>query len=304
MIIKKEEDIEKVFTTNENIEVDEDFLKTLQYKLTIKAYLKSTGKELKGSATVDILNLCNDFQNSIYKIYAHYVKNKDDARSLTEEEKQELTCIFKVGEGSVWDRLENMSGIIESFKGNKEAVIAFVVFIICLSGYGIANLYFQNQNNRIQAEYNEKEVNNAYEFARNVANEAQKNIILATTNPKLKLEHLQFNDDEKKIIKGEQIYKIAKEIKEKKQDTITDSIEDYFYVKSLQNKGKNGKQKIAVIENETMKIEVKIVENLFEKNKQELYKYFDNYTKIKCEIVVEKDTDGNIINGILTKIIN
>lgn len=63
------------------------------------------------------------------------------------------------------------------------------------------------------------------------------------------------------------------------------------------------KQKIAILENETMKIEVKIVEDFFEKNKQELYKYFDDYTKIKCEVIVEKDEDGNIVNGILNNIV-
>lgn len=39
MIIKNESDIEKVFSTNENVEIDEEFLRTLEYKLTIKAYL-------------------------------------------------------------------------------------------------------------------------------------------------------------------------------------------------------------------------------------------------------------------------
>lgn len=34
MIIKNESDIEKVFSTNENVEIDEEFLRTLEYKLT------------------------------------------------------------------------------------------------------------------------------------------------------------------------------------------------------------------------------------------------------------------------------
>ena len=141
------------------------------------------------------------------------------------------------------------------------------------------------------------------EFARKVASEAQKNIILASANPKLKLEYLQFNNDEKKKIYGDEVYRRAGEIKENKKDTITNKIESYFYIKSLHNRGRNGKQKIAILENETMKIEVKIVEDFFEKNKQELYKYFDDYTKIKCEVIVEKDEDGNIVNGILNNIV-
>ena len=291
MIIKNEEDIDKIFLTNENVEIDECLLNKLQYKLTIKAYLN--GDELKGSATTDILNLCNDFQNSIYKIYAHYVKNKDDARSLTDEEKQKLSCIFKIGEGSVFDELKNMTSIIEAFRDNKVALVA-----LCVCVFGIISWKY------LDVKQSETQTKNTYDFARKVANDAQKNIILASANPKIQLEYLQFNDDESKKLLGEKVYKKAEEIKEEKNDTITNTIKEDFFVKSLQNKGKNGKQKIAVLENDNMKIEVKIVENLFEKNKQELYKYFDNYTKIKCEIVVEKDTDGNIINGILTKIIN
>ena len=299
MIIKNESDIEKVFSTNENVEIDEEFLKTLEYKLTIKAYLKSDGNELKGSATTDILNLCNDFQNSIYKIYAHYVKNKDDARSLTDEEKQELACIFKIGEGTVWDRLENMSSIIESFKNNKVALVALVVMVSGIVGWKYLDYKQEEGKNNTQKEMQ----NNTYEFARKVASEAQKNIILASANPKLKLEYLQFNNDEKKKIYGDEVYRRAGEIKENKKDTITNKIESYFYIKSLHNRGRNGKQKIAILENETMKIEVKIVEDFFEKNKQELYKYFDDYTKIKCEVIVEKDEDGNIVNGILNNIV-
>ena len=111
------------------------------------------------------------------------------------------------------------------------------------------------------------------------------------------------DNDEKKKIYGDEVYRRAGEIKENKKDTITNKIESYFYIKSLHNRGRNGKQKIAILENETMKIEVKIVEDFFEKNKQELYKYFDDYTKIKCEVIVEKDEDGNIVNGILNNIV-
>lgn len=273
---------------NKKIELSDELLDKLEYKLTIKAYVN--GKELKGSATADILNLCNDFQVSVYKLYAHYFKNKDDARSLTDEEKQKLACIFKIGEGSVFDKLDNMKAIIDAFRGNKEALIAFVVFIAGIVGWK----YF---------DYKQKEAeNNTYEFARKVASEAQRNIILASANPKLKLEYLQFNDSDQKIY-GDTIYKKAEEIREDKNDTTAETIVGYFVVKSLINKGKNGKQKIAILENEKMKIEAKIVEDLFEKNKKDLYNYFDNYTKIKCEVVIEKDAEGNIVNGILNKII-
>ncbi len=70
---------------------------------------------IQGHITTDLLNICNAWQNAIYSLYANVVKRKDDARSLTLQEREKLTLVFKVTEGSLNEYVENIKGCIKYF---------------------------------------------------------------------------------------------------------------------------------------------------------------------------------------------
>ena len=235
-------------TDYKNIEYTDNLINKIQYKIDIDATDKNTKKELKGFITTDISNACiTNFQNAIYTIYAYYVYDKKDARSLKDEDKTNLQCSFYVKEGSTDISVlpECIKEIINSLSNlPMKTQLLIIAGIIVVSGF-----YFGyktiDSNNQVK-----KFIDNN-KIIRDIVKNNNETIIKALSSDKMVLNSVKYNNEEP--ISEDKIYSLAKELNNKQNNKKTKQKEEYklivknFIIQTIKRKKQFYKVKIILL---------------------------------------------------------
>ena len=235
-------------TDYKNIEYTDNLINKIQYKIDIDATDKNTKKELKGFITTDISNACiTNFQNAINTIYAYYVYDKKDARSLKDEDKTNLQCSFYVKEGSTDISVlpECIKEIINSLSNlPMKTQLLIIAGIIVVSGF-----YFGyktiDSNNQVK-----KFIDNN-KIIRDIVKNNNETIIKALSSDKMVLNSVKYNNEEP--ISEDKIYSLAKELNNKQNNKKTKQKEEYklivknFIIQTIKRKKQFYKVKIILL---------------------------------------------------------
>lgn len=287
-------------TDYKNIEYTDNLISKIQYKIDIDATDKNTKKELKGFITTDISNACiNNFQNAINTIYAYYVYDKKDARSLKDEDKTNLQCSFYIREGTTDISVlpECIKEIINSLSNlPMQTQLSIIAGIVVICGFYFGYKIIDSNNQAKKFIDNNKMISD-------IVKNNNETIIKALSSDKMVLNSVKYNNEEP--ISGDKIYSLAKELNNKQNNKKTKQKEEYkLIVKKLYNS--NNKEKKAILQNKdnTIKIDADFVNNLFQENKDILIQSFTNDEEISCEVLITRNEDNDIVDATLLKVSN
>ena len=205
---------------------------------------------------------------------------------MTEEEKQKLTCLFEIHEGSVEEILKNIKEILIYLQNMSTK--SFIAVVLIILG-GITWKYLDTKSN-----------DKMYDFLKETTKQYQEVVLSAITNNKIQLKQITFNDE--KPITLQEVNDIKQQIDDKKNDIQKATINKKMVVKKLYTKG-NNKMATLFNEEEKISIETDFIENLFTQKQDILFNSFAKELKINCKIFIEKNING-IVKATLIDIQN
>ncbi len=275
----------------QNIEVCQKFINSIEFSLKIEGKT-SNGDLINGHVTTDLLGICNAWQNTVYSIYAIAAKGKDDARGkvLTKQEREKLTLIFKIENGSTKEIAENLPQVINALRDMPVAVQLTIIGAIVIAACG--GIYFLISKNN----------NDAKKFLAqnatldNAIKALEKTTIEALNSPKLQIETATIGG---KQINMQQIQERFEEMNGDESYT-EDIMNAKFVVTKLYHKGI---KKMATLTNKDFpSIDVSFKDNLFEGNENRFMVSFSSGAEIDCEVYIQKDPSGLIKKATLLKL--
>jgi hypothetical protein len=275
----------------QEIEFCNNFINSIEFSVKIEGKtLENT--PIKGHITTDLLNICNAWQNTIYSIYAGVVKGRDDARGrvLTKEEREQLTLVFKIKEGSTKEIVENIPQIINSFR--RMPLITQLTLIGACSIIAIGGIYYvvnKDNNDKIKFLAQNTTLDNAIKTL-------ERTTIEALNSSKLHIEKATIGKTE---LDRQQIQNIADEMNNEEND-VEEKISANFVVTKLYHKGS---KKMATLTNKDYVIESGFTKNLFENNETTFMNSYSKGVEIGCEVYIEKDSNGMIKKATLLKVL-
>ena len=138
---------------------------------------------------------------------------------------------------------------------------------------------------------------------RDIVKNNNETIIKALSSDKMVFNSVKYNNEEP--ISGDKIYSLAKELNNKQNNKKTKQQEEYkLIVKKLYNSNNKEKKAILQSKDNTIKIDVDFVNNLFQENKDILIQSFTNDEEISCEVLITRNEDNDIIDATLLKVSN
>jgi hypothetical protein len=276
-----------------DIEFCDNFINSIKFSLKIEGKVP-TGEPIQGHVTTDLLNICNAWQDAIYSIYASVVKNKDDVRSLTKIEREKLSLIFKIKEGSTEQTVENISKIIHSLKDMDPIKFGTLVAgLVLITGF----VYFSKvQINNKDKNTDKEKFLTLNQTIQKAMNDLKEVAITAITCPKLNIEKATIDGQ---TITKEQIQEIYDDM-QNEEDVLAETEVKNFIVRKLYKKGS---KKMATLSSDNIDIDVSFANNLFEENETIFINSFSREQNIKCEVLIEKLQNGTIKKATLLKLI-
>lgn len=289
MQITNEEILFNILASPENyknlqdVEFDENFLNSIQFRLKIEG-ITLDNIAIQGHITTDLLNVCNAWQNAVYSIYASVIKGRDDARGrvLTKEEREKLTLVFKIKEGSTEEIVENVPQIINSFSGMPLITQLTLIGAFSLISGGLI-YYLWNKDNNDKAKFLAQNVT-----VDNAIKTLERTTIEALNSSKLQIEKATIG---KNTLSKQQIQEISDEMNSEEND-IEEKINAKFIVTKLYHKG--NKKMATLTNNDFISIEAGFTKDLFENNETMFANSFARGVEIDCEIYIEKSPNGVI----------
>jgi hypothetical protein len=282
---------EEGYKNLQEVEFDDAFLNSIQFRLKIE------GKTLDnipihGHITTDLLNVCNAWQNTIYSIYASVIKGRDDARgkTLTKEEREKLTLVFKIIDGSLLEYVDNIKDVLNIFKDmdKTKAMVLIGACVIIASGY-FAYKIIESNNDKTKFLMQNITIDNAIKTLERIT-------IEALNSSKLRIEKATIG---KNTLNRRQIQEIAEEMNNE-DNNIEEKISAKFVVTKLYHKGN---RKMATLTNKDyISIESGFAKDLFENNEIEFVNSFSKGSEIDCEVYIEKSQNGIIKKATLLKL--
>ena len=274
-----------------NVKYTEDFLEKVYYYFKIEGRLKETNEEIKGTTTADILYNFIEIQKIINNLVAYHKKNKNNSNTLTFEERRQFTLLFNIKEGSVETTIENIKIIVKTIADMPMEVSLpiFGVLVIVLGGYFF---YKVKDSNNKKEQFLAKN-----EFDKQLVNNYKEVCLKALNSDKLELTRITTAN--KNVFTQQEVKDMYDNIEDKENIFLVEE-EKEMYVKKLENK-QNG-NKIAVLSNNNITINVILTDNLFQKKQEKIMMSFIKMNKIKCKLLLEKNIDNGIVKATLIDI--
>ena len=199
--------------------------------------------------------------------------------------------LFNIKEGSVETTIENIKIIVKTIADMPMEVSLpiFGVLVIVLGGYFF---YKVKDSNNKKEQFLAKN-----EFDKQLVNNYKEVCLKALNSDKLELTRITTAN--KNVFTQQEVKDMYDNIEDKENIFLVEE-EKEMYVKKLENK-QNG-NKIAVLSNNNITINVILTDNLFQKKQEKIMMSFIKMNKIKCKLLLEKNIDNGIVKATLIDI--
>ena len=281
------------YSVIEKIDFDDAFLNNIIFDIKINASTKLTNMPIAGHITADFMKICQEFQDLVYSLYAISIYNTSDIRRLKPVEKEKLTLIFKINEGStnIVADLKELFKILSTMSPKTLLIIGgFVTLTTC------AFLWNAHQDRmlakdklEIEKEDMSLEHKERLQLMSNYHELAMSNVETFKEQTYKNLQSKKLNVQDISISKANKITQEELEIinENDEEEYELRNITDNFLIKKIERKDNNPNKIYAKIENIKMgKIEAEIPIDLFNKesDRKKIYDKFDNNQELEISV--------------------